>query len=213
MAVNITKNGILTCTVFSETFVNPLDPVFYIEPDNSVWIKIVHHNDPATYKFAQSNDFSSSVYIDSNRWFYASLVNKITNNTYEFMVKQKLTTSANETKYRWIQTKNPFDAVFGDVDAADVTKITTTGYSTHSSYGGIYKLNSNKTYFVANNGTQGNWYCALGCWVDYQGGIPGYAQTVVKSGYIDLYLRIDNQINNVASIFNNSVISSEFIEF
>ena len=93
--------------------------------------------------------------------------------SYEFMIKQKPTSDGTEAKYRWIQTVNPFTAVFGDVDVADVTKITTTGYSTHSSYGGIYKFNSS-AYFVANNGNNGNWWGAIGAWNAHQGGIPGY---------------------------------------
>lgn len=208
---NITKAGIINAIAFSETFVNPFDTKFYEEPDKSIWIRLVHHTNPANALFSSSNTFTSSVYIDANRWFYVSIVNKITNNTYEFMIKQKATTEGTETKYRWIQTKNPFNAVFGDVDAADVTKITTEGYSTHSSYGGIFKRNGN-TYLCANNGTSSSWWGALGAWANHQGGIPGYAQVVVTTGYSDLYLRIDNQVNNIASIFNNSIIASEFIE-
>lgn len=209
---NITKQGIISASAISETFVNPFDTSFYIEPDGSTWIRLVHHNNPANAKFDQNNTFASSVYLDTNRWFYASIVNKITNNVYEFMIKQKGLSTDNEVKYRWIQTKNPFTAVFGDVDADDVTKITTSGYSTNSSYGGIYKFNSN-SYFVANNGNNGNWFGALGAWSTWNDGIPGYAGTAIKSGYMDLYLRVDNQINNVAAIFKNSIISSEFIEF
>jgi hypothetical protein len=211
MGVSITKQGVVKASAFSETFVNPLDTHFYEELDKSIWIRLVHHNNPTDLKFASSNTFTSSVYIDENRWFYVSIVNAITNNTYEFMIKQKPLSTDTESKYRWIQTVNPFTAVFEDVDAADVTKITTTGYSNHSSYGGIYKFGSN-TYFVANNSNKGNWWGALGCWTAISGGIPGYGGAIIKTGYIDLYLRIDNQTNNIASIFKNSIKSSEFIE-
>lgn len=211
MNPNITKQGIVKANTFSESFVNPLDTAFYEEPDKSIWIRLVHHNNPTSAKFASTNTFASSVYIDADRWFYASIVNKIKNNVYEFMIKQKPTSDGTEAKYRWIQTKNPFTAVFGDVDAEDVTKITTTGYSTNSSYGGIYKFNNN-SYFVANNSNSGNWFCALGCWTAWNEGIPGYAGVAVTTGYIDLYLRVDNQSNNGVSIFKNSIISSELIE-
>lgn len=208
---NITKTGVINATAFSETFVNPFDTNFYEEPDKSIWVRLVHHNNPANALFSSSNTFTSSVYLDADRWFYVSIVNKIINNTYEFMIKQKTTSAATEAKYRWIQTKNPFNAVFDDVDPADVTKITTTGYSTSSSYGGIYKRNAS-TYMVANNSISSNWFCALGSWTAYQNGIPGYAGVAITSGYLDLYLRVDNQVNNIASIFNNSIIASEFIE-
>jgi hypothetical protein len=210
---SVMKTGIVVAGALSESLVNPLDLNFYEEPDTSVWIRLVHHNNPANAKFSQSNTFSSSVYLDDDRWFYASIVNKITNNTYEFMIKQKPASTSTEEKYRWIQRVNPFTAVFEDVDSADVTKITTTGYSVHSSYGGIYKFNTSNTYFVTNNGTKGNWWGALGSWGTFNGGIPGFAQKTITTGYMDLYLRVDNQTGDFASIFKNSISASQFMEF
>lgn len=215
MSVSITKEGLVKASGFSEKFINPYDLEYYVEPDNSVWIRIIHHNTPASSRFSSTDTFDSSVYYDTNKWFYASLVNKITNGTYEFMIKQKATSDGTEVKYRWIQSKNPFTAAYGDVDAADVTKITTSGYSTSGTFGGIYKKSSlANTYFTANDGaSSSNWWGAFGCWAAYQGGIPGWNQTVITTGYLDLYLRIDNQINNIASIFDNSIMATEFIEW
>ena len=208
---NITQQGIINTSTFSETFVNPLDTNFYIEPDGSVWIRIYHHNNPAAAHFESTLvNFEKPYYIDDDRWFNVALCNKIINNTYEFMVKSKLASTSGENKYRWIQTKNPMTAVFADVAAANVTKITTSGYSNYS-WGGIYKFGTN-TYLCANNGTNGNWWGAIGTWTIYQGGTPGWT-SIITTGYQDLYLRIDNQINNIASIFDNSVIANEFIEW
>ena len=211
MNTNITKNGIVNLSTISETFVCPFDTAFYVEPDGSTWIRLVHHNNPSVNKFSSNNTFDSSVYINNNMWFYASICNKITNNTFEFMIKQTATTGGTETKYRWIQTKNPFNASYADVAVANVTRITTSGYSTYGNYGGIYKMNS-RSYFVANNGTEGNWWGALGCWTDYSTSIPGYAQTAISTGYIDLYLRVDNQTNITSSIFKNAIIANHFYE-
>lgn len=211
MNTNITKNGIINLSTISETFVCPLDTTFYVEPDGSVWIRIVHHNNPASNKFSSTDSFDTFVYTDSNRWFYASLCNKITNNIYEFMIKQSATSGGTESKYRWIQTKNPFNASYADVAVANVTRITTDGYSTYGNYGGIYKENS-RSYFVTNNGTSGNWWGAIGCWTDYSTSIPGYAQTAISTGYIDLYLRVDNQINSIPSLFKNAIIANHFYE-
>ena len=207
---HILKQGIIKSGVFSETFISPFDTNFYIEPDNTVWIRLTHHNNPTNARFSSTDPFDKSVYLNVDRWFYASIVNKITNNTYEFMIKQKKTSTGTEEKYRWIQTVNPYTAVFEDVDAADVTKIT-DGYDTVNNYGGIYKLNNN-SYFVANNSNKGNWYGAIGCWNVYNSGIPAYGGGAVTTGYLDLYLRVDNQINDIASIFTNSIIASSFIE-
>ena len=208
---SILKSGTVSASALSESLVNPFDKNFYVEPDGSVWVRIVHHNNPANALFSSTNTFSSSVYLDADRWFYASIVNKITNNTYEFMVKQKALVTDTETKYRWIQTKNPFNAAYGDVDLADVTRITSSGYSTYGSYAGIYKKNAN-TYFSVNNGTSSSWWGAFGSWTAYQGGIPGWAQVVIKTGYFDLYIRVDNQASSTASIFKDSIISPKFIE-
>ena len=104
------------------------------------------------------------------------------------MVKQKTTSSATEQKYRWIQYANPLTATWEQVKPGTVTNITTSGY-TNGGYGGLYKLNSN-TYFVIANGSNGNWFGALGAWGTYNGGIPGYPNTAITTGYLDLYIRL-----------------------
>ena len=104
---------------------------------------------------------------------------------------QKADSSASEKKYRWIQQVNPNTAVYEDVPSSAVTKNTGTGYTSFST-GGIYKFNSN-AYYVTNNGSKGNWWGAIGAWNAHQGGIPGWAGTIVKDGgHLDLYIRIDN---------------------
>ena len=104
------------------------------------------------------------------------------------MVKQKSTSSDTEKKYRWIQYANPLTATWEQVKPGTVTNITTSGY-TNGGYGGLYKLNSN-TYFVIANGTKGNWFGAIGAWSTYNGGIPGYPNTSITTGYLDLYIRL-----------------------
>lgn len=212
--MSITKQGIIDTSCISETFVNPLDTSFYIEPDGSTWIRVFHHNNPANALFASTDTFTSSVYYDSDRWFYVSLINKITNNTYEFIVKQKSTSTSDEVKYRWVQTVNPFNAVYNDVSptSTNVTRNTSSGYTVNTSSGGLLKNNAS-TFFIIANASNGNWFGAIGSWTAYQGGIPGFPNTVITSGYMDLYLRIDNQINtNGISIFKNSIISNNFYE-
>lgn len=213
MSVNITKQGIVYSGSFNESFASKYDLTPLVEPDNSAWIRIFHHNNPASKLFASTDTFASSVYLDVDRWFNISILNYITNNTYELMIKQATTSGGTETKYRWIQTVNPMTAAFGDVDEADVTKITTTGYSNASSYGGIYYKNSN-TYLCANNSNSGNWMGAIGSWKLSNNGLPAYGtSTRITTGYMDLYVRIDNQPNKLASIFDTHIQSPEFIEW
>ena len=212
MSTNITKQGLACASEgFAESFLCPYDYETYAEPDGSAWIKIYHHNNPANALFASSNTFTTSVYLDADRWFFCSLLNQITNGTYELMLKQKTTSSATETKYRWIQYANPMTCAFGDVDVADVSINTSSGYSTITNYGGIYKKVAS-TYLCVNNAASGNWIGAIGCWAAWSGGIPGWGGAVT-SGYMDLYLRVDNQILPNASIFENHIQATEFIEW
>ena len=45
--MNISKQGIISASEFSEIPVNPYDTTIYTEPDGSNWIRIFHHNNPA----------------------------------------------------------------------------------------------------------------------------------------------------------------------
>lgn len=211
MSLNVAKNGVISTEAFSEFIMNTYDTNFYVEPDDSMWIRIFHHNNPANARFANSDTFTTSVYKDADRWFNVKLCDLITG-SWELMVKQKTTSDAAEAKYRWIQTTTPMGGTFDATKAANVTKITTSGYSTNSNAGGAYVLNSN-TYIVINNASNGNWFGAIGSWNAHQGGIPGYPNTVITTGYMDLYLRIDNSYNlTKASFASNFIKCKEIVE-
>ena len=210
----IDKQGCVKVELLSELFVNQFDLTNYIEPDGSMWIKIFHHNDPVNNgKFASTDDFTKPLYKDANRWFNCQILNQINNDKWELMVKQKTTSSATESKYRWIQTVNPYTGTFNNTKASDITKIITSGYSTFANAGGMYKLNSN-TFFCINNGTNGNWFGAIGSWGTYNTNqVPAYPNTALSTGYMDLYLRLDNtNIINSLSIGKNYIRTKEIIE-
>ena len=67
------------------------------------------------------------------------------------MIKQKLLATDNETKYRWIQKYNPMTATYAQVAESNITKNTSTGYSTISGGGGLYKFTTSVTYIACNN--------------------------------------------------------------
>lgn len=208
--VSISKTGIVSSEMMSEFITNGYDKNIYTEPDGSSWIRIVHHNNPASYKFASNNSFATRVYLDDNRWFYASLCNFFSG-TWELMVKQTTTSGVTETKYRWIQKANPMTATYDQTLLANVTVIT-NGYSTVTNYGGIYLKNSN-TYLCVNNANSGNWMGAIGCWTAWNGGIPAWGSTAVSTGYLDLYLRIDDKGSYTKnSFYTYAVTSPELIE-
>lgn len=195
--ISVSKNGIIHTENISE--LNGLDylkydPNVYIEPDGSAWVHIAHHNNPAAVRFASNDSFSTSVYKDADRWFNGEVCKYL--NKWEFIIRQKTTSSATEECYRISQTKSPFTAAWSDVQpaAATITRITSSGgktYNTSSAYGGIYVLNSN-TYFCCANSSNGNWFSICSCWALWNNGIPGYNGVAVTSGYQDLYVRIDN---------------------
>lgn len=213
--MSIYKNGIWTGSRITNYWLNYVTtPNIIQEPDGSVWLQIFHHNNPTDYRFSSDDTFTEGVYKDINRWFNLNMCDQFTK--WELLLKQKPTNTDSEVKYRWSQTVNPMVATFDDTVAANTTFITTSGYTTPSaSYGGMYKSGSN-SWLVCNNGNNGNWYGAIGCWTAYQGGIPGYNGAVISSGLIDVYIRIDNNsliCNSGAQIRDNQeLVFNDFIE-
>ena len=202
------KQGVIT----SEAIENQL----YSEPDGSKWVQIVHHNNPADVRFASTNDFTKYLYIDKDRWFKAHLCNLVTNNHYEFLIIQSETSDVySSVKYRWTQSINPYNAVFDDVDAADVTYNSGSGYTVPSGWGGMHKVNAN-TFFCANNGTASNWWGAVGAWNSHQGGIPAWGGMVVTTGFQNVYLRVDGVLTEEdfkkLSIFPNEIVTKDYYE-
>lgn len=211
---SISKSGTISAHQCSEFFPNlHYDKIIYKEPDGSLWIHIAHHNNPGIVRFASTDNFATGVYVNENCW-YDIEQNAINLSAYEFMVQQALTTGATNTKYRWIQSVSPVGAVYDDVKPAAVTRITTGGY-TDGTFGGIFIGGHTSTRARIANASSGNWYGSFGSWTLYQNGTPGYPNTVVTTGYMDLYLRIDNlDLNMGAKILKNSGINANtLIEF
>lgn len=175
------------------------DPNVYIEPDGSAWVRIFHHVNPTSNKFASSDTFTTGVYKDENRWFNFDLCNYT--DKWEFIAAVTRTNTDTLERYRWIQSANPLNATFDQTKVANVTRIT-TGYNT-SPLGGLYHV-SGSSWLAANNGTNNNWFGATGCWTAWNGGIPGWRSTnsgdAITTGTIDIYLRIDNITTTMPTI-------------
>lgn len=169
------------------------DHTIYTEPDGSKWVHIFHHNNPAASKFATTDTFTTYVYKSEDQWFDVAVCDHAPQ--WELMVKQLSKTNLNQ-KYRWIQPVNPMTATHPQVAANLITRNTSSAY-TQFSIGGLYKKNSN-VYISSNTGGASSWWGGIGCFNNtYQGGIPGFGgvsntDNVITTGYIDLYLRIDN---------------------
>lgn len=205
----ITKQGQTKGQNLLETYLPLYDKNIYTEPDGSTWIHIFHHNNPAASKFNEPTlDWTTGKYLDADRWYDVDQAMYHTLSPYELMVKQKTTNTATETKYRWIQTANPLTATWADVKPGTVTFNTSSGY-TNSSYGGMYLFKNTNLHMCIANGSNGNWYGGIGAAAAYNSGIPGFPNTTVTSGYIDLYMRVYVGVKIIKGIGINS---SEFIE-
>ena len=208
---SILKTGILYGLKFFENnYKNILhyDKILYTEPDGSTWVRVFHHNNPTTSGyFTRVSDWEHGVYKSADAWYDIEeiLYNLV---QYEFMIKQKTTSSDTETKYRWVQNINPLEATYNDVKPGTVVFNTGSGY-TNSSYGGLWRMNSSARMCIANN-SSGNWYGALGSWSTYNTNqVPGFPNTNISTGYIDLYIRI---YTSTKLIKNIGINSNEFIE-
>ena len=169
------------------------DKDIYIEPDGSKWVHIFHHNAPTENGlFSTTDTFATGVYLDANRWYdIEQFVSHMS--IYEFMVKQKRASTSDEEKYRWIQTVSPLTAAYADVSpsSGNITFNTSSEYES-SSYGGmLYGTGANTRMRIAN-ATSSNWYGAMGAVIYSSDNLPGYPKTMISTGYLDLYARIDN---------------------
>lgn len=151
-----------------------------VEMSGCTWLRLLHHNAPATNLFKEStkgnsvsDNLFSKLYLFTNSDRFKGNGGK-----FEFVAKEKLESSSAENTYRWAQTSNP-------------TASTVTGYSLISqtySAGRNFGLKNGGSYGFCHNGS--TWWCCCGSVSAYQGGIPGFGG-VVKTGYIDLYIRVD----------------------
>ena len=98
-------------------------------------------------------------------------------------------------------------ATESDVAVDKVTYNTSTGY-TSCAYRGLYKRN-NATYL-----TQGDaWFGAVGSWTAWNSGIPGWNKATISStGYMDLYVRIDDTFQKETNIYDNKIECNSLIE-
>lgn len=202
MSIQITKTGQFTNSNINE---------YHIEPDGSKWEHIFHHNNPASNLFASTDDFANGVYKSTDLWFNFQICNILT--TWEILVIQAAESYSIPIKLRWVQTQNPLATTFANVAAANITKNTSSGYTSFS-HGGLVRGNaSGNTYLTVNNGTSGNWWGATGSFTAYQGGIPGFNGVVPKTGYIDIYVRVDSISTNAKFYKTNLQMMNNFYEY
>ena len=214
---DVKKTGVVKAKKLSEAIVSFYDKETYVEPDGSVWIRIFHHNNPSTGLFSSGDTFTTKVYKDDNRWFQMSVCNYVTK--WELMVKQKTTSGSTELKGRWIQNANPMTATHDEVTTNRITINTSPGYSNFSSgiCGIICRGTSYYSYICQTTDSGSGWWGGIGEFTAYNGGIERFAlqgaSGQVTTGYLDLYLRIDNLDDiTLARIGKEGLISDTITE-
>ena len=153
----------------------------YMTYSGCTWVKVLHHNNPSANLFTtgncknntSSNLFSRLYLFDDTDRF------KMTDGRYEFMVREKINSNSTENIGMWVQTSSP-------------TAGTVAGYkqlykstAVSRDFGLVHQ--TTRTHFD----NKASWWCACGSYTAYEGGTPGFWGTV-KTGYIDLYIRVDN---------------------
>lgn len=195
----ILKTGIVKTDNFIE-----FNDKLKVLADGSVFLQILHHNNPASNLFTVNNCwlnnttnlYSTLSLLKESGWF-TSL------SEYEFLICEKLTNTGTESQYRWKQTSNPS------------TSSTLSGYSVISgSPARPCGLMNKGTYAAMHNGSA--WWVACGSYTAFQGGIPGVAG-IVTTGYLDLYIRIPDEIlkgtlSDFLKMYKKSIIGNQMIE-
>ena len=165
--------------------------------DGSAWARILHHNNKSgTVVFTSSNvmniqstDLYSRLYLLENF--------RDVNGAFEFMAIQP---EISDKIYRWKQTNNPTKsgAISGYVNV-------------ENGLGGLVYGPTTQT-LMSVSGTTSNWWCAVGCYVNYNNGLPGFDQKIVNQT-LDFYVRIDTlPKNNKFNIYNKFIECEDIIE-
>lgn len=191
------KNGIFSTEEYFECMPNNIK----VLDDGSTWLRILHHNAPSTNLFTSSNCWN---YESENLYSNLSILQNLTQTEYEFLVYEKLESSSTESEIRWKQTNNPSTTT----SATGFTLI--SGTAAHLSPGLVKSGTQHGAIDISGN----DWWCCCGCYTAYQGGIPGF-NGVVKTGYMDLYIRIYNtNLINVtnAAFYKNCIRTNQLIE-
>lgn len=202
MALNINKQG-----QFLENNLNE----YHVEPDGSIWEHIFHHNSPSENLFSSTDNFDNGLYKSNDLWFNFQICNQLS--SWEILVVQTAERYNNPIKLRWVQNQSPLSTTFANVASRQIVKNTSTGY-TNFSEGGLVRGNkSSNTYLTVNDGKSGDWWGATGSFTAYQGGIPGFNHIIVKSGCIDIFIRVDDIAKNAKFYKNGLQVCNNFYEY
>lgn len=192
---SMTRTGSARIHAITE-FMKQYDSKIYVEPDGSMWVRAFHHFAPIGNAFSATDPFVTGVYGNDTRWFAMGICDYI--DKWEIIYEHQPTVGGAVSRFRWAQGTNPMssDSTFDNTKNANITKYTAAdGYSAiSSSYGGMYRGSVYNAYLRVNNNSSSNWFGAVGMcnttWNDGQ--IPSYNGAGISTGYLDVYIRVDN---------------------
>ena len=165
--------------------------------DGSVWARILHHNNKSgTVVFTSSNVMNiQSIDLYSRLYLLENF--RDSNGAFEFIAIQP---ELSDKIYRWKQTNNPTKS--GSI----------SGYvNVQNGLGGLVYGPASQT-LMSVSGTTSNWWCAVGCYVNYNNGLPGFDQKIVNQT-LDFYVRIDTlPKNSKFNIYNKFIECEDIIE-
>jgi hypothetical protein len=198
MSVNYYKNGVVKVSDMFNNITNAIDiPIYTLETDNSIWARILHHNNHSgTVLFTSSNVMNIQT---DDLYSRLNLLENFRNsdNLFEFMAIQP--DISEDTVYRWSQSNNPTNTT----SVTDYTNIT-------NGQGGLVKCSGNTLCAVSTS--TGNWWCAVGSYSKFSNGIPGFGSKTVTT-ILDFYVRIDNlSEKRICKIFKNIIVSTDIYE-
>ena len=196
MIMRVNKNGVIISDGFSDHSPTQ-DMEIKVLSDGSVWARILHHNNKSgTVLFSSSNAMNIQTTDLYSRLYLLENFRDI-NNGFEFMAIQPELSES--TIYRWKQSNNPTNTT----SVTDYVNIT-------NGEGGLVKCSGNT--LCARSTSTSNWWCAVGCWIKYSSGIPGFGgKTVTQS--LDFYVRTDTiPQQSQVKIYKNFITAKDFIE-
>jgi hypothetical protein len=220
----IDKNGNLSCYEFDERGTEPQigktgvvksslilegqTSKFKVLSDGSVWVQLLHHNNPSTNLFTQSNcwNYDNGTNLYSALFLLKNGDFKNSQGQYEFLACEKLTSASTETVFRWKQTSNPSVS-------STITGFSAISGSSSYSYRGLL---TNGNYGCMHNGN--TWWGCCGSYTPYQGGIPGFGN-VITTGYLDLYVRVSDEklkgsnISGTTAFYKESILTNQLLEY
>lgn len=180
----VKKNGDIESSSFIALGgMNDLSVMSY---DGAYWLKVLRHSNPSdlTARFSTSNYGN----LITNPALYSRLSDipkcRSKEGKFEFLVRQKPKETDSTAILRWTQTNDPTTTT----TPSDFVNIENCNSATQ----GIRKNGSSAYLTAYNPNATTNWFGACGAVSSHQGGIPGFNTAVITTGFLELWVRIDN---------------------